>query len=284
MPNTKDLIPESSIIQAVLMGAPGSGKTWLCGTFPRPNFFDFDGKVGVVRNPDFVKRYGIRSIEYGQFSENKRIKGITFTHNAYDDACMYFDKWMAPALVGTFDTWVVDSGTHLDDASQNKALIVLGGSKRSTTQDRATKTGLVMMEQQDWGGKRSLTEQFIRMVRDSGKNLIVNVHQKETYGEGGILQSVQPLFTGQSTTVIPSMFKDCWYLKVQGAGVTSKRILIAEYDGITMARSELGIGTIEDPDYDKIIARIKSRAAEALTASTQSAVSQGTSVPAKLAG
>lgn len=284
MPNIKDMTPDTSIIQAVVMGVPGSGKTWLCGTFPRPNFLDFDGKVGVLRNPDFIRKYGVRSVEYETFTEKTRVQGIAFQHNAYDDACRYFDKWMAPSLRGTFDTWVIDSGTHLDEASRSKALIVLGGNKRSKTQDNATRTGLVMMEFQDWGGQRSLTEQFIRMVRDSGKNLLVNVHQREEYGEGGIIVAVKPLFTGQSATIIPSMFKDVWHLRVQGAGVTSKRILSGEYDGITMARSELGIGVIENPDYDSIIARIRKRAAEAVALQPTQPGPQGTTAPANSVG
>lgn len=284
MPNTRDLKTEDPIIQAVVMSPPGVGKTWLLCTFPRPNVFDFDGKIGVARNPDFIKRYGIRSIEYEQFFEGKRLKGIATSHQAYDNACRYFDMWMAPGKRELFDTWGIDSGTSLAEVSRNKAVAVLGGAKRSKTLDNALNSGLMIMEYQDWGGERSLTEQFIRMVKDSGKHLLVNVHQRETVNETGIVTQVKPLFTGQSADIIPSMFKDVWHLKVQGGGSTLKRVLTAEYNGITLARSELGIGVIDDPDYDKIIARIRERQAAALALSPSVnltvGVPQGTQIPA----
>lgn len=282
MPNTRDMDMSNVNIQAVIIGSPGSGKTFLAATFPKPNFIDFDGKVGVVRNPDFIRQHGLKSIEYGQFTEKSRYLGIASNHNAYDDACRYFDLWMSPAKRDTFATWIIDSGTSLIEFARNKSLIVLGGKSqgeksRSKTFDTAMRTGVVMMQQQDWGGERSLTEQFIRMVKDSGKNLLVNVHQRESYNEGGILVSVKPYFTGQSVEIIPAMFKDVWHLKVFGAAPNNTYILTAENNGIYATRSELGLGVIENPTYDRIIARILEKQSEAVKLATET-----TSVPATL--
>lgn len=283
MPNTSDLkFDENGInIQAVLMGISGVGKTWLAGTFPRPNFFDFDQKIGVLRNPDFMKKYGDVKAEYEVFADTKRIKGFAVSHNAYDAACYYFDKWMTPSLRNKFDTWVIDSGTSLSEVARNKGLIVLGEMKRSYTFGKAQSTGLAALEQQDFGAERSLVEQFIRMVRNSGKHVLVLVHQKETYDTNGNLVSVKPLFTGQSSEVVMAMFKDVWHLKLQGLGPTLKRVLTAEYNGIYSTRSELGLGTIEDPDYLKIIARIRERQQAAQLAPTPTGVTQGTTLPAQ---
>lgn len=288
MPNIKDMKVDDPIIQAVMMGPPGVGKTWVAATFPgKIVVFDFDGKIGVTRNPDFVKKYGIRDIEYKTLSEAKRMKGIAMQHNAYDDACSYFDEWMRPGVRDSVNTFIIDSGTSLMEAAQNKAVMVLGGAPKgnsTTTFADAMKTGFLSLVGKDHGGQRSLTEQFIRMIKDSGKNVIVNVHQYETYDDNGTLVSVVPLFTGQSRQVIPAMFKDVWHLKVQGAGSTMKRILTAEYNGIYQARSELGIGIVENPDYDAIISRIRQRQAEAMKLSPQanpaSGVPQGTQIPA----
>jgi hypothetical protein len=287
MPNIKDYKVEDPTIQAVIMGPPGVGKTWVGCTFPEVIVvFDFDGKIGVARNPDFVKKYGIRNIEYKTLSENKRMKGIASAHNAYDDACRFFDDWMQPGLRDRVGTFIVDSGTSLMDASRNKALIILGGlsdkGNKTQTFDTAMKTGFVAMQGKDHGGERSLTEQFLRMVKDTGKNVLVNVHQYERYDDNGNLVEVTPLFTGQSRQIIPAMFKDIWHLKVQGAGSSLKRVLTAEYNGIYQARSELGIGIVENPDYDSIIARIRSRQSEALAATKQPDVPLGTTVPAKV--
>lgn len=274
MPNIKDMKVDDPIIQAVMMGTPGVGKTWVAATFPgKIVVFDFDGKIGVARNPDFVKKYGLRDIEYKTLTESKRMKGIATAHNAYDDACNFFDEWMRPGNRDQVGTFIIDSGTSLMEVAQNKAVMVLGGAPKgnnTTTFNDAMKTGFLSLVGKDRGGERSLTEQFIRMVKDSGKNLIVNVHQYETYDDAGNLVSVIPLFTGQSRQIIPAMFKDVWHLKVQGVGSTMKRILTAEYNGIYQARSELGIGVIEHPDYDRIIARIRERQAAALAVSPPS--------------
>lgn len=289
MPNTRDMKVDDPIIQAVLMGPPGVGKSWVTYTFPeKVAVFDFDGKVGVARNPEFVRKYGLRDIEYETLAEKRRYLGIASQHNAYDDACRFFDKCMAPGMRDAINTFVIDSGTSLMEASRNKAIIVLGGApagNKTKTFEDAMKTGFVALQGKDQGGERSLTEQFIRMVKDAGKNLIVNVHQYETYDDNGNLISVIPLFTGQSRQIIPAMFKDVWHLKVVGAGSTMKRVLTAEYNGIFQARSELGIGTIDNPDYNTIIARIRAKQAEAIqAASSQSGVQQGTTAPAKIAG
>ncbi len=273
MPNIAKLDMTQEAIQAVVMGRSGTGKTWLAGTFPRPNVLDFDGKLGVLRNPEFVKRYGLRDVKFETFSDTKRLKGMAIDHFAFDAACAYFDEWMKPSgkwknletgeweptSVDDFDTWIIDSGTSLTEVARNKALIVLGGTNRSKTFEAAKKTGMPVMEQQDWGAERSLVEQFVRMVRSSGKNVLLLVHEAETTNKDGIVISVKPLFTGQSKEIIQSMFKDVWALKVFGVGTSLKRVLKSDYDGISSARSELGIGDIEHPDYDKIIARIRER-------------------------
>lgn len=292
MPNIRDLDMSQETIQAVVMGASGVGKTWLAGTFPRINILDFDGKVGVLRNPDFVKKYGIVDAKYENFSDDNRKKGFALTANALDEASNYFDAWMNPkgdkwlgsdgTTVKThpdeFDTWVIDSGTSLTEVARNKALIVLGGKGRSTAFAQGKETGMATLERQDFGGERSLVEQFVRMVKQTDKNVLLLVHEAiQTNKDGSVVISIKPLFTGQSKEIISSMFKDVWGLKIRGVGTTLRRVLVTDYDGISAARSELGIGDIEHPDYEKIKAKIRERTN--LTGLNQSGESQ----PAKVA-
>jgi hypothetical protein len=110
MPNTKDWVP-GKMIQVLVYGPKGSGKTWGALTFPRPNIMDFDKGIATVRHPAFVKKHGLLSIQYEQFTEKKMRGPIPLDHNAYDDACRYFDEWMAADKVDTFDTWVIGSST-----------------------------------------------------------------------------------------------------------------------------------------------------------------------------
>lgn len=261
MPNILEFKYDTTgiVIQAVIMAEPGVGKTVLAGTFPRPNVLDFDEKVMVMRNPEVVKKYGLRSVLYQSFPEKGRNSmGFVTVPNALDDACRYFDDWMKPGKRDQFDTWVIDSGTALSEVARNKALYILGAANRSKTFAKAQSVGAAVMEQQDWGAERSIVEQFIRMVKESGKNVVVNVHIKEILSDAGVVIQRVPLFTGQSSKVIPSMFKDVWLYKNQGVGPTFKRILTSTPDGIDVIRSELGIGTLENPTYDSIISRIRS--------------------------
>lgn len=261
MPNLKDFkFDENTRIKAILMAPPGKGKTTLAGTFPRPNFFDFDAKIGVLRNPRFLNLYGSRSIEYKQFPE-PAIRDYRAIPSAFDAACMYFDEWMKPAKRDQFDTWVIDSGTSLSFVARAKALYVMGskpasgGKPRSSTLTNAQQSGLALMEQSDWGAERSLVEQFCRMVLDSGKHVLINVHEKEIE-KAGVIQTV-PLFTGDSKVVIPSMVGDIWHLR---DGVVNNRAvikLVANPIGTYQIRSELGLDEVYEPDYDKIVARIR---------------------------
>lgn len=245
----------------MLMGKPGVGKTALVSSFPRSRMMDFDKKVKSALNPDWIKKLGgkVPDLEYKQFEERGLVKGYAITHNAFDDACSWFDQQMLPANRDKFDYWIVDSITHLTEYAANKALIVLGGAKRSTTHDTATRTGLAMLQKQDFGGINSMVRQFIRMLLDSGKGVIAVVHEKETTNDAGIVTSVDPMLIGQNVQAVPAMFQHVWHLRMVGVPPNHTRKLYCDFDGIHMARSDLGLGVIEEPTYDKIIARIAER-------------------------
>ena len=284
MPNLRDFkFDENGVIKAIVIAEPGKGKSTLAGTFPRPNFFDFDLKIGVLRNPRFLRLYGPKSIEYKQFPE-PAIRDYRAVPSAFDAACRYFDEWMVPGKVSQFDTWVIDSGTLLSMIARAKALYVMGksfiGSKpRSQTLERAQQSGLALMEQSDWGAERSLVEQFCRMILESGKNVIINVHEKEIVKDG-VTRTV-PLFTGDSKVVIPAMVPDVWHLRdgVQNGKPCLK--LVASPTGTYQIRSELGLDEVYDPDYDKIVARIRELQRQANAAGgIPVAAPQGAKVPA----
>ena len=53
----------------------------------------------------------------------------------------------------------------------------------------------------------------------------------------------------------PAMFQNVWHLRIEGVPPRHIRRMYTDFDGIRMARSEVGIGTIDEPTYDKIITR-----------------------------
>ena len=252
MPNTKDWVPGDKI-QALVYGKSGVGKTFGALSFPRPVVMDFDKGIATARNPVFVEKYGIRDIEYEQFSEKKIAKsGVPLDHNAFDDACRYFDKWMETP--DEFDTWIVDSGTSLSQTAMNKAIILLGGPQfrgLSKTHEHAKKTGLVHPRLQDYGSERSMVEQFIQMVKDSDKNFLFLCHEKELYVDDAVVGTV-PLLTGKSVEAVQLMFDEVWNLRVTGALKTKARKLMTDTNGIIAAKSRYGIPTDQPFDYDTI--------------------------------
>ena len=210
----------NEIVQATVYAGPKVGKTFGAGTFPRPNFIDFDGGIGTLASPDFIKKHGWHpDLMYEDFKERKRDKrGVPIDHNILDDACKYFDKCMAAGERDRFDTWVIDTGTFLAEASMTKAIVLLGGKFKgisSETHKQALLHGLILPKLQDWGSERSMTEQFVEMVMDSGKHVLFLCHEREDSDEGGNLTRVCPLLTGKSIQVINAMFDDVWRIETK---------------------------------------------------------------------
>lgn len=207
---------QSNQVQAVVYGPAKIGKTFGAGTFPRPNFIDFDAGIATLASPEFVKRYGWHpEIMYSDFTEGHTTAlGIVDKADALDQASRYFDKCMKPGEREKFDTWIIDTGTFLAEASMNKALVLLGGSGfkgiSSHTLAEGIEHGLIVPKLQDYGSERSMTEQFIRMVAAADKHFLFLCHDKEVRSDDGALQRIVPLLTGQSVDKVSAMFDDVW--------------------------------------------------------------------------
>lgn len=244
MPSTKDL-QIGSLIQALVYGRPKVGKTFGALTAPRPNVIDFDRGIAVARNPTFIQKYGLKDILYEQFYEKTLSpRGVPTQHNAFDDACRYFDQWMAPGKRDQFDTWVVDSGTSLVKAASNKGIILLGGKSlgiTSQTHSAAVQTGVIYPKKQDFGVERSMTEQFIRMVKDSGKHVFFICHERTVTNDQGEVESIHPLLTGGSVDAIGAMFDEVWNIQVYGAPPNTSHVMITQPIGRRVVGSRTGM-------------------------------------------
>jgi len=248
MPWIEEWKPDDAF-QVLVYGQSKVGKTWGALTFPRPVVMDFDRGAATARNPEFVKAYGLRKIFFETFPETNVSRGIPLTHNAFDDACKYFDEWMKPTgkwrgvEVGRnqFDTWVIDSGTTLSEHAQYKAVIVMGGMKLSKTHGEAIQHGLLIPKIQDYGSERSLVEQFIDMVKGSGKNVVLICHEKEQTDSNGNVTGIVPLLTGKSTESVPLKFDEVYNLRIKKVGPNNVRYLQTEADGLRKVGSRYGI-------------------------------------------
>lgn len=248
----------SDPIQILVFSNYKIGKTWGAGTFPRPVSFDFDKGAATYRNPEFVKKYGLRNIYYEQFDEAKTVRGLVTQHNAFDEACRYFDEWMKPKGKWTskldgksyetgrdmFDTFLIDSGTSLSDVAVNKAVMVLGAMKLSKTHEQAIQSGLLVPKLQDYGAERSLVEQFVDMVKNSGKNVVFICHEKnveEGEGQDRHIVEIIPLLTGKSAQSVPLKFDEVYNLRIRPKGVEMERYLQTQPDTLRRCGSRYGM-------------------------------------------
>lgn len=249
----------------------GIGKTFGAGGWPRPNFMDFDGGIGTLSNPDFIKKYGRRpDIMYEVFKErSKNNRGVPTAANAFDDACRYFDACMKPSAVWTshngtkmevgrdrFDTWVVDTGTSLSAAALTKAIILLSGSFQgvtSGTQSQALTHGLVFPKIQDYGSERSLVEQFIAMLYDTDKHFLFLCHEKEITDKAGDPIARVPLLTGKGVEAVSALFDEVWNIRAKKVGPDTVRYCQTRTDGVRSAKSRAGYPNEMPWEYDAIL-------------------------------
>lgn len=249
--------PESRIA-ALAFGKFKVGKTWAAGTWPRPNFMMFDrGGISTLLNPEFINQHGFQGdIQFEEFwDKSKDSKGVIRSHNAFDDGCRYFDKWMGPGYKDRFDTWVVDSGTTLSEAAMNKALVLMGQSGlgvKSNTLQVGQKTGMIAPKMQDYGAERSMLEQFIQMVLDSDKHVLFLCHEKELITDEGAIKGIVPLLTGKSVEAVSIKFNEVWNVQRVKKGTEWNVLLKTQQTSILKVGSRLGIPENTPFEYSAI--------------------------------
>lgn len=250
MPWLSDWKPEDPV-QVMIYGQAKTGKTWGALTFPRPVVMDFDRGISTARNPEFVKRYGLRDIFYETFSETQLDKktGVPIEATGFDEACRFFDEWMKPSGnwkgkatgASLFDTWIIDSGTTLSEYAMHKAVVVMGKMKLSETHEKGRLHGLIVPRIQDYGSERSLVEQFVDMVKSSGKHVVFICHEKEVTNSNGQTTGIVPLLTGKSAEAIPLKFDEVYNLRIVLKGPDRLRLLQTQPDGLKKVGSRYGI-------------------------------------------
>lgn len=253
-------------IDILAWGKSKVGKTFGAGTFPRPCFMDFDGGIATLASPDFTSKYGHRNIIYEQFTERSYKGAVVAAHNAYDDACKFFDEMMKPDKVNLFDTWVLDSGTKLSLFAQHKGVILLGTKEygnMSKSHEAALKHGLLQPRIQDYGAERSLVEQFVDMVLSSSKHVVFICHEREQRDAEGNLIALTPMLTGQSTEAVPLRFSEVYNIQAKKGKTTYDkeshltttewlRICQTTPDGVRVVGSRNGVPDGTEWTYDAI--------------------------------
>src|SRR6266498_5285243 len=264
MPKLSDWKPTDKI-RVLVFGKFKTGKSWGAFTFPRCVVLDYDKGIATARNPEFVKKYGVRDIFYEQFEEGEKFRGVPKEHRAFDQSCMFFDEWMKargnwkgqPTGRDMFDTWVIDSGTTLSEFAQYKAVFVMGKMELSKSHELAMKHGLLVPKIQDFGSERSLVEQFVDMVLSTDKNVVLVCHEKELMvtpgkGQDPITVGIVPLFTGKSTETIPLKFDEVYRLELKPVGMKDVRVLRTVPYSVVRCGSRYGLPDESPWNYETI--------------------------------
>jgi hypothetical protein len=163
----------------------------------------------------------------------------------------------------------------MSEAAATKAMILLGGSTfgkpLSQTHSQAIASGLVIPKIQDYGAERSMVEQFVDMVKDTDKHVVLICHEAQRINDEGIVTEIVPMLTGKSAQAIPLKFDEVWMLKVQKKGTDYVRTLQTKADSIRRCGSRLGIADGTSWEWDAIQTELKKiRAEQAVTGTVQS--------------
>lgn len=261
----------SKWIKALVYSRSSKGKTFGAGTFPRPNFIDFDGGIRTLTSPDFINKHGFKKdLLYEQFPEpNLNSRGVPTKATAFDRACEYFDACMKQSATWTslqtgekmqvgrdmFDTWVIDTGTSMSTLALFKSIVLLGGTFKgvsSGTLNEALTHGLIFPKIQDYGSERSLVEQFIGMLYSTNKHVLFLCHEKELVDKDGTQTGVVPLLTGKGVEAVQALFDEVWHLDVKPVGPEKKRLLMTRTNGIISAKTRAGYPDEMEWDYSAI--------------------------------
>jgi hypothetical protein len=140
-----------------------------------------------------------------------------------------------------------------------KAIVLLGGvgfkGAKSATHDEALKKGLLVPKIQDWGSERSLVEQFVEMVKNSGKHFVLLCHEKTLISEDtGATTDVLPLLTGKGVQAVSLKFDEMYYLKPRRKGTEFVHELKTEADAIHMVGSRYGLPDGTPWEYADVLA------------------------------
>ena len=259
--------PISKTIAALWYGPAGSGKTWASGTYgERTLFIDLEHGLTTLQSPKFQRLYPGNPLVI-------KINGQDA--NAYDQLCDTIDfVFEDEATRNRFDVLVIDSVSALRVLTIRKGVEVAEDLKKSDTNAKYKKTGVLSPQVQDWGEEMNVMLQFMGDVVEKSKiyekHLIIIAHERHTYGKAPKIGEPQPLlnirpgFTGKTfPNDITRIFDIVWYFT--GAGKGDRRIYqaLTAGDEIKVAKTRYnGIFKEEETNVNlrDIIKRIKEQA------------------------
>jgi len=221
MPNAQDLNIIELPKKFLLLGGPGSGKSYFASSFPTPAFlFDFDKGVTTYEGMDF---------DYEQYTKNAA---------GWDK----FDKDLQALIANPtrYKTVVIDTLSSLSTVAMEKALAM--------DKNRNPLTGGPVWNIH-FGIVKNLIEGRLRQLMDLPCNIVVIGHIQTSQDEmtGGMI--VKPLLVGSLATSIPGEFDEVYYATTKRNGSTNQYLLQTVRMGYYEGRSRISGRTKRLPDF-----------------------------------
>lgn len=217
--NSADPQVKPSVVMMVY-GEGGVGKTTFTSTAPKPVLADCENGA---------KYFGLRGIKMDVAQIDK-----------WGDMKEFLDL----AKGEQYDTVIIDPIGELMDKLK-KFMIAQGDSKNVQKDGAPTMAG--------WGWLKKTFKDYLKVLRDSGKNVILVAHMEEINDEGRLVK--RPKIETKIADDIVNMVDIVAYMTVVQQEGETKRILIVDpgNDKYTAKDRTGQLGKIIEPDFTKIV-------------------------------
>lgn len=222
----------------LIMGPPGSRKTWLALQFPDTHILDCDRNL---RGPVEVLMKGITDLSTGKLILQPLLPNLKFTYDdirvddsgnqiaveeCYNRVCDKLRLFKSDPNYKSRRVVVLDSLSHV-----NEFII------RHTLQLQRKKERTYEMETRDWNPFKSHAYALlVGRLEETGKPVICTCHETKVYEKGSVdtimqptVKEYEPYFQGQIGDTIGAFFTDIWRMEVRrGAANTTSTILLCQ--------------------------------------------------------
>lgn len=217
--NTTDAQVKPSLVMLVY-GEGGVGKTTFASTGPKPLIIDCEGGA---------KYFGLRGInvDVAQVKAWSEMKDV-----------------LTIIKQDTYDTIVIDPIGELMDKLK-RHMLNMGDSKLVQKDGSPTMAG--------WGFLKKTMRDYLKVLRDSGKHIILVAHIEEKSDEDRMIK--RPKVETKLSDELVTMVDVVGYMTmVQNEGETKRVIIVDPSNDKYTAKDRTGqLGTVIEPDFTKIV-------------------------------